>query len=80
MASREVGSYTLTNVSVAYDFSRSSNAWLQQSALTRGTTIKFGIDNLFDRDPVFVAYQNGYIASLSDILGRSYYVSIKRKL
>ena len=80
MASAQVGSYTLTSVSLQYDMSRSENQWLRESAWTRNTTIKFGIDNLMDRDPVFVAYQNGYIPSLSDIMGRSYYISIKRRL
>ena len=51
-------------------------AWL------KGTKITFGITNIFDLDPPFVAFyagNNGYDESAFDIKGRSYYISLKKR-
>jgi outer membrane receptor protein involved in Fe transport len=50
-------------------------AWLN------GTTITFGMQNVFDSDPPFaaVAFGNGYDASLADVKGRFCYVQLKKK-
>lgn len=74
------GSYSLNNVSLAYDTSKSGNSWLRESAWTRKTTFKLGVDNVFDKGPEFLLWQNDYVTNLSDLLGRSYYISLKREL
>jgi hypothetical protein len=50
-------------------------AWLN------GTTITFGIQNVFDSDPPFVAgaFGYGYDPSLADVKGRFWYVQLTKK-
>lgn len=50
-------------------------AWLN------GTTVTLGMNNVFDQDPPFVAsaFENGYDESSSDVKGRFYYVSVKKR-
>ena len=46
-----------------------------------GTTVTAGMNNIFDRDPPFVAgaFENGYEESTYDIKGRFWYVSLKKR-
>jgi iron complex outermembrane recepter protein len=48
-------------------------AWLN------GTTITVGMQNVFDSDPPFVAFGNGYDPSLADVKGRFCYVQLKKR-
>ncbi|HLW34538.1 MAG TPA: TonB-dependent receptor [Chthoniobacterales bacterium] len=50
-------------------------AWLNN------TTLTFGIDNLFDEEPPFVAgaFENGYDESTTNAKGRLWYVGIKKR-
>ncbi len=50
-------------------------AWLN------GTTVTVGMNNVFDQDPPFVAssFENGYDESSSDVKGRFWYVSLKKR-
>jgi len=50
-------------------------AWLNQ------TTLTFGIDNLFDSEPPFVAgaFENGYDESTTNAKGRLWYMAIKKR-
>jgi iron complex outermembrane recepter protein len=51
-------------------------------ALLRGTKITFGMTNIFDLDPPFVAFysgNNGYDESAFDIRGRFCYISVKKR-
>jgi outer membrane receptor protein involved in Fe transport len=50
-------------------------AWLNQ------TTLTFGIDNLFDQEPPFVAgaFENGYDESTANAKGRLWYVGVKKR-
>jgi len=50
-------------------------AWLNN------TTLTFGIDNLFDSEPPFVAaaFENGYDESTTNAKGRLWYMAIKKR-
>src|SRR5947208_10715935 len=50
-------------------------AWLN------GTTVTLGMQNVFDKDPPFVAdaYENNYDDSLADVRGRFWYVGLKKR-
>jgi hypothetical protein len=50
-------------------------AWLNN------TTIQFGMQNVFDEDPPFVAgsFENGYDESLATIKGRFWYVQLRKR-
>ena len=50
-------------------------AWLN------GVTLTAGMNNVFDQDPPFVAsaFENGYDESSSDVKGRFYYLSVKKR-
>jgi outer membrane receptor protein involved in Fe transport len=50
-------------------------AWLN------GTAVTLGMNNIFDADPPFVvsAFENGYDESTPDILGRVWYVALKKR-
>ncbi|HST30570.1 MAG TPA: TonB-dependent receptor [Chthoniobacterales bacterium] len=50
-------------------------AWLNQ------TTLTFGIDNLFDSEPPFVAgaFENGYDESTTNAKGRLWYLGVKKR-
>ncbi len=50
-------------------------AWLNN------TTVTFGMQNVFDFDPAFVAgsFENGYDESLATIKGRFWYVQLKKR-
>lgn len=50
-------------------------AWLN------GVTLTVGMNNVFDQDPPFVAaaFENGYDESSSDVKGRFWYVSLKKR-
>jgi iron complex outermembrane receptor protein len=50
-------------------------AWLN------GVTLTVGMNNVFDRDPPFVpaAFENGYDEASTDVKGRFYYVSLKKR-
>jgi outer membrane receptor protein involved in Fe transport len=50
-------------------------AWLNN------TTLTFGMQNVFDEDPPFVAgaFENGYDESLATIKGRFWYVQLKKR-
>ena len=45
------------------------------------TTLTVGMNNVFDRNPPFVAgaFENGYDESTSSIQGRFWYVSVKKR-
>jgi iron complex outermembrane recepter protein len=51
------------------------HAWLNN------TTLTFGMQNVFDEDPPFVAgsFENGYDESLATIKGRFWYVQLKKR-
>lgn len=74
----KISSYNQMDVSLAYDTTKSGNDWLKSSGWARDTTLKIGVDNLADRQPVFVKFANNFDPNGSDILGRYYYVSITR--
>jgi len=46
-----------------------------------GVTITVGMNNVFDQDPPFVpaSFENGYDESSSDVKGRFWYVSLKKR-
>src|SRR5437868_6789270 len=50
-------------------------AWLN------GTTVTLGMQNVFDKDPPFVAgaFENNYDESLADVRGRFWYVGLKKR-
>ncbi len=50
-------------------------AWLNN------TTLTFGIDNLFDSEPPFVAgaFENGYDENTTNAKGRLWYLGIKKR-
>jgi outer membrane receptor protein involved in Fe transport len=50
-------------------------AWLN------GTSLTFGMQNITDEDPPFVAgnFENGYDESITTIKGRFYYVELKKR-
>ncbi|HWY41313.1 MAG TPA: hypothetical protein VNX27_11015, partial [Chthoniobacterales bacterium] len=50
-------------------------AWLNN------TTLTFGIDNVFDSEPPFVAasFENGYDESTANAKGRLWYAAIKKR-
>jgi iron complex outermembrane recepter protein len=65
--------YNLFNLSAGYEF-------------TQKFSMRFGVDNLFDRQPPVVGAQPGITdgagstnASVYDVLGRRYYLSVKAK-
>jgi outer membrane receptor protein involved in Fe transport len=66
--------YDRFNLSAGYEFSKT-------------LSMRFGVDNLFDRQPALVGAQPGVTdgagstnASVYDVLGRSYFLSVKAKL
>lgn len=68
------GKYDLFNMSAGYEF-------------TEKLSMRFGIDNLFNREPPIVGAQPGVTdgagdtnASVYDVLGRRYYMSVQAKL
>ena len=62
-------------ISTAEYNSCGSRAWLNN------TTITFGMQNVFDEDPPFVAGsgENGYDESLATIKGRFWYIQLKKR-
>ena len=50
-------------------------AWLN------GTTVTLGMQNVFDKDPPFVAgaFENNYDESLADVRGRFWYIGLKKR-
>ena len=64
----------------AYDLFNLSANW----SLSRMVTLRFGVDNLLDKDPLVVGYNPGVnnakgttAAGYYDILGRRYYAGVK---
>jgi len=62
-------------ISTAEDNSYGWRAWLN------GTTLTFGMQNVFDSDPPFVAgvFENNYDESLATIKGRFWYLQLKKR-
>lgn len=77
LAYREIGdAQWLTNAGLGVRFGRQAPAWLRRSS------VRLGVNNLFDRKPTLSEGQTGYRGSLgySHWVGRAYTVTINRDL
>lgn len=61
------------NVWASYRFGDSAESWL------RGTTVRVGVNNVFDRDPPLSDEQFGYQAGTADNRGRRYSVELSKR-
>lgn len=73
--SRKIDSWTTLDLVASYNWPTTASAWLSN------TTLTLGIDNVFDTLPPFAAgaFADGYDASLYNLEGRRFRVSLSRE-
>ncbi|MCP5395581.1 MAG: TonB-dependent receptor [Sphingomonadaceae bacterium] len=68
----QVKSWFVTNASISYT--------IKNDTALDGTRIKFGINNLFDKDPPLADETYGFFSELHSARGRQFIVSIRKEL
>lgn len=66
-----VDDWTTYNVNLGYDFKDSKG-------LLAGTSVRVGVNNVFDEDPPFADESRGFAVGLHNPRGRAWYVELKR--